>query len=77
MGIRNIDKLTDKYAKTYAMALENAKAQAEEQGCGVMTVGQDTVMVCEYVPAGRVFFAATKEAYLKFVADKEAAKGSE
>jgi hypothetical protein len=77
MGIHNIHKLVDKYEKTYAMALENAKVQAAEQGCGVMTIGQDEVLVCQYVPAGRVFNAATREAYLKFLAEKEAEKAAE
>lgn len=71
MGIRNIDKLVDKYAKTYAMTLENAKAQAEEQGCGVFTIGQDEILVSEHVPAGKIWHAPTKEAYLKFIQKPE------
>lgn len=67
MGIKNIDGLVDDFGKKYAMALENAKAQAAEQGCGVMTIGADEVLVCEYVPAGRVLHASSKEAYLKFL----------
>jgi hypothetical protein len=68
MGINKIDQLVEDFGEKYEDALSKAKADAAEQGCGVMTVGQDEVFACEYVPAGRVFNAATREAYLKFLA---------
>lgn len=67
MGINKIDQLVEDFGERYETALEAAKKEAAEKGCGVMTIGQDEIVVCEYVPAGRILHAPTPAAYLKFL----------
>ena len=71
MGINQIDQLVEDFGEKYETALSAAKAEAEVLGCGIMTIGADEILVCEYVPADRILNAPNKAAYLKFLAKHE------
>jgi hypothetical protein len=67
MGINQIDQLVEDFGEKYETALDKAKKEAAEKGCGIMTIGADEIIVCEYVPEGRVLNAKDKAAYLRFL----------